>query len=141
MALESARTSNPRCPLIEGATGARRRLLLALLLFMNLGDADLTNPLLGVDPLGLDDTFLHELLLGGYTRPLPEVLAELGPHAIYATLIPEWTGLFNARIDGAQALTGAQLRNGDVAYLAVPEPTTALLPAWGLVLLTGWRRR
>jgi len=94
-----------------------------VLLMINLTSGPLTDPVLGVDRAGLDDTFAVDLLAGGYLLESPEPLGSLDPFAIWATLIPEGGAMFNAGATGALFRSAAGLANGESAYLkAVPLP-------------------
>jgi hypothetical protein len=104
-----------------------------MLLFLNLTVGALIDPMLGIDPLGLDSGFVHALLMGGWsTDPLfggsgPQALDALDPFGVFATLISDTDAIFNASAFGARDISGANLANGEFVYLlatatAVSEP-------------------
>ncbi|MGE0482697.1 MAG: hypothetical protein AB7Q81_01010 [Gammaproteobacteria bacterium] len=113
-----------------------------LLVLVNLLDSALTDPYLGVDPAGLDHHSTLPLMLGGYLRDAPEVLGALGPHALWATLIPEQGTTFNFRVTEGVFLGGASLEVGGFAFVgAVPVPGGIVLLASALAWLGLARRR
>jgi len=119
-----------------------------MLLFINLTDDALMNPLLGVDP-GDDPTFLISLLQGGWANdPLfggsgDLALASLPGKGVYATLVAEGNTAYNV---GAGNLTSSSgLGQGGASYLtptgAAPEPATWALLGAGAFGLGALRRR
>ncbi len=98
---------------------------LDMLLFVNLTDQPLQDPMLGIDPADLDSSFTTYLRKGGYSNdpqfggPGPEILEALDAHDVWATLIPEGGTLFNATLGGPLTpdLAGIRLENGEFVYL------------------------
>jgi len=93
-----------------------------MLLVINVSDAALADPRIGVE---LDDGasgFLQAMLLGGFAvddrffGSGPEVLDTLEPGAIYATLIPEGDAFVSAQL-GEELLSGEALAVGQIAFL------------------------
>lgn len=113
-----------------------------ILAFLNLTNVGLLNPMLGIDPGGLDHLFLTPLLSAGYaTDPTfggfgPTVLIALAPHGVYLTLVPEGSAIFNASVSDAQGIVGTGLSNGSFAYLL--HPSTAPVPEPGSLQLAGF---
>lgn len=70
------------------------------LFLLNLSDAPLSDPLLGVDPTETDGDWLNPLLSGGWTRDMANggsgdaLLPELDPHGVHAMLITSTGMLF-----------------------------------------------
>lgn len=99
-----------------------------LLLMINLVDATLTAPSLGIDADGLDETFLQPLGIGGFALD-PRfggsggfmALTTLDPFAVWGTLIPENGGIVNASVDGASPISGVSLVNGEYVFLTGPQ--------------------
>lgn len=125
-----------------------------MLVFINLMADDLSNPMLGIDPLSTDPDFLQALLSGGFANSAsfggtgPQLLTDLGGFSVYATLISETGTIFNASADGAADISGVQLADGEFAFLlaaaaAVPEPSMLIVFGLGVLGLgvTARRRR
>ena len=109
-----------------------------MLLMMNLTDAALADPLLGIDPGGADASYIAPLRQGGAARGFltsanDERISALGAGAIYATLVPEGAALVNASVDGLGG--GGILDNGETFYVAeaVPAPIPLPAPVFGLI--------
>jgi hypothetical protein len=118
-----------------------------MLLLINLLDRELLAPMLGIDPAGVDASFLSSLLVRGFARNPsfggsgPEALASLGAFGIYATLVPEGPSIANASAE-SNLVSGASLSDGGYVFL-LPEPSSGPLAALGagLLWLRGRRRR
>lgn len=108
-----------------------------ILLFLNLSDGDLFDPLLGVDPAEADGDFMTALLQGGFLQDVAfggdgdDILGLLALGEIYATLVPEDGTLFNFGANGRTA--SGILGNGEALFLT--EPNVAPLPAPAFLLL------
>ena len=121
-----------------------------MLLFINLKDSMLIDPMLGILGGAADPGFLNPLMSGGYLTDAmfggsgPHIIGEIAAFGIWATLIPESGAYFNFA-GGGGTRNSAYLTNGKAAYLStpVPEPEPlGLLSLGGLVLLMmGVRRR
>lgn len=118
-----------------------------MLLLVNLGAAALANPVLGIDPAGMDLDFKQALLERGPERnPFfggagAQTLVALAGYEIYATLIPQQGTIFNLGYNG-HLTTGIDLQIGQAVYLnqqagVVPEPAAFALLMVGLVVLLG----
>lgn len=118
-----------------------------MLLLINLTAAALANPALGVDPSGLDLTFVQALLVRGPDRnPFfqgagAQLLGSLPGYEIFATLIPEHGTIFNLGYNGHE-ISGLDLQIGHVLYLdrqaaLVPESSTLALFVAGIGVLLG----
>ena len=105
------------------------------------------NPALGVDPSGLDLTFVQALLVRGPDRnPFfqgagAQLLGSLPGYEIFATLIPEHGTIFNLGYNGHE-ISGLDLQIGHVLYLdrqaaLVPESSTLALFVAGIGVLLG----
>lgn len=115
-----------------------------MLLFMNLTNKAILNPMLGVGMSG----FQSELRTGGFNNdPLfggsgDQVINELGAYEIYATLIAEGTSDWMLSGNGFSRSGTSALTPGFTASMtaAVPEPST--LAVTGLLLVgTCWHLR
>ena len=113
-----------------------------MLLFLNLTADALIDPMLGFDPLANDPAFRQSLLSGGFATQAafggsgPAVLGSLGGFGVYATLVSEGAGFFNASAVGATSVSGELLGDGDFAYLlrAQSVPEASALGLFGLAL-------
>ncbi|MEE4110815.1 MAG: PKD domain-containing protein [Halieaceae bacterium] len=99
-----------------------------LLLFANLSDVVLDNPMIGAGNAG--STLLTGLMTGGLAADLSfggdgtlDQLDGLAPGQIWATLIPEDTRTVNASISGNVAeVIDARLMNQGTAFITAPRP-------------------
>ncbi len=121
-----------------------------MLLFINLMDSMLKDPMLGILGDASDPGFLNPLMSGGYLTDVvfggsgPHIIGEIAALGIWATLIPESGAYFNFA-GGGGTRNSAYLTNGKAAYLSTPVPEPGplgLLTLGGLLLLMmGVRRR
>jgi hypothetical protein len=108
-----------------------------LLILLNLTADPLLNPMLGIDPSGLDPDFARALQLRGPDRnPFffgdgAELLPELGSYSIFATLIPADGTIFNVGFNGGFS-GGIELFAGQPVFFIpsgvvfVPEGSSSL---------------
>lgn len=110
-----------------------------MLLFINLSDVVLDNPMLGVvsdesNPYQTDlltGGFAADALFGGTGSPID--LNGLAPGQIWATLIPDsdpggvnTTDYINASVGGTVlSIDGELLRDGEVAFITAPRPVVS----------------
>jgi len=101
------------------------------LLLLNLTGTALADPVLGVDPAGVDTGFSQPLTLEGSFLSAAYDLTALPAYMIYMTLVPEGGTLFNADFSGVQAIS-TTLGNGQVAYL-IADPVSLPSAIWLLM--------
>jgi hypothetical protein len=100
-----------------------------MLLLINLSNAPVSNPRLGIDLSG-SSGFMTNLVMGGYNNdpefggPGYQLLSQLAAGQVYATLIPEGTASVNVAANG-RVMFGASLTNGSVSYLTSGGPVFA----------------
>ena len=112
-----------------------------MLLLVNLTDAPLGSPALGIDPEELDTEFMVPLTTGFEVK---EELSQLPAHSVYALLIPEDGTIFNlsytAEVDGEMVdVVASGLRVETDGRSFIPEP--GVLGALGAGLLALMRKR
>ena len=88
-----------------------------MLLFINLSDSSLKYPTLGIGADDLGELFATSLQKGGYMAQEYEILYELKPFEIWATLIPEDISFILAGAEGTIALSPFNLVNGKWMYI------------------------
>jgi 6-phosphogluconolactonase (cycloisomerase 2 family) len=115
-----------------------------LLLFINLTDIALADPMLGIDPNGQNTSFMESLLVGGFALDTlfddpgdpqnggPQNLEALEAFGVWGTLIPENGMTVNASVNSLTGdlsqpirftLTGERLRNGEIAFIEASRPS------------------
>ena len=112
-----------------------------MLLLLNLTDAPLGSPALGIDPEELHTEFMVPLTTGFEVK---EDLPELAAHSVYALLIPEDGTIFNlsytAEVDGEMVeVVASGLRVETDGRSFIPEPN--VLATLGAGFLPRRRRR
>lgn len=121
-----------------------------MLLYLNLTDLAIDDPMLGVVVDGIGESnHLRALAAGGVFNVAPGVITDLGAFDVWATLIPESaaltvnaTGFVNGR--ALDEVSGLALANGEFALLTtapVPLPAGGLLLASAAAMLLGRARR
>lgn len=99
-----------------------------MVLLINLSNAPVANPWLGIDESGTSSVFMTNLLVGGYSNDPQfggggyQPVSQLGAGEVYVTLVPDGTASFNVVANG-RILSGVSLTNGSVAYLTSDTPT------------------
>ena len=113
-----------------------------MLLIVSIWDQPLVGGRLGFG----QDRYLMDLLVGGWARDAQfggsgyELLGDLGPGAVYATLVPEGASVFNAGFDNCRdPWESADAMAWDTSVWLIPAPSAGVA---GLVLVIaiGFRR-